>query len=205
LSAGAGAAKRSKNKALSQVRRMRYMERMKNSLACGFVLSSVLALGLAGCDKAGSKSEETPSAEIAAVQSATVEGAAVTTTANAEDGEASCAGADNHKEKHAGADCAKKSAESGEGMGCNKWDKEAAAISKRDIPKDASWQVLKVEGMTCGGCEQRIIANVGKLEGVVAVEADSELGQVRVAVASGDTAAGGAASAKISELGYTVQ
>lgn len=180
---------------------MRYMVRMKNSLRGEIAFCSVLALGLlgfAGCDKADSASEKTPSAEIAVVPTATA-----TTTAKADPGEASCAGAD--KEKHAGADCMKKSAEAGEGMGCNKWDEAAAAIGKQDIPEDASWQVLKVEGMTCGGCERRIIANLGKLEGVVAVEADSELGQVRVAVASGNSKASNAASAKISELGYTVQ
>ena len=189
---------------------MRYIGRMKNSLGGEIALCSVLALGLlgfAGCDKADSGSEKSPSAEIAAVPTATptaaVPTATPTTTAKADPGEASCAGAD--KDKHDGADCMKKSAEAGEGMGCNKWDKAAAAIGKQEIPADASWQVLKVEGMTCGGCERRIIANLGKLEGVVAVEADSELGQVRVAVASGNSGASSAASAKISELGYTVQ
>jgi copper chaperone CopZ len=182
---------------------MRYIGRMKNSLRGEIAFCSVLALGLlgfAGCDKADSASEKTPSAEIAAVPTATP---TATAKAEAEAGEASCAGAD--KESHAGADCMKKSAEAGEAMGCNKWDKAAAAIGKQEIPENASWQVLKVEGMTCGGCERRIIANLGKLEGVVAVEADSELGQVRVAVASGNSKASSAASAKISELGYTVQ
>ncbi|MBL4634091.1 MAG: heavy-metal-associated domain-containing protein [Kofleriaceae bacterium] len=59
--------------------------------------------------------------------------------------------------------------------------------------------------MTCGGCERRIIANVGKLDGILAVEADSELGQVRVAFAAGDTKASDAARTQITELGYKLQ
>jgi len=124
-------------------------------------------------------------------------------------GEASCAGADGKAVgEHEGMDCMKKSGEmaaEGEGMGCNKWDEAADQVAQRDIPADADWNVLAVTGMTCGGCERRIIANVGELDGVVSVEADAELGKVRVAVAKGNATASDAAKAKILELGYKVQ
>jgi copper chaperone CopZ len=163
------------------------------------------SLGLLACDKADSKSEETaPTVTAKVVPEATAVATAVAPEVAAAAGdEAACAGA--KEGKHDGAECAKKSAEAGEGLGCNKWDEAAAKISKQEIPADATWKVLKVEGMTCGGCERRVIANVGAVDGVVAVEADSELGQVRVAIASGNTSAGKAASVKIGELGFTVQ
>lgn len=190
---------------------MRYMKPMKTSFGFDFALCTALALGslgLVACDKAETKSKESAEVVVADSKAATLTAAKTVeaTTAAAAGDEAACDGDKGDKgDKHDGSDCAKKSAESGEGMGCNKWDEAAAAISKQEIPADASWAVLKVDGMTCGGCERRIIANVGKLDGVVAVEADSELGQVRVAVASGSKAATDLASAKISELGYTVQ
>lgn len=183
---------------------MRYTRGMKTSLRFDFALCTALALGsfgLVACDKAETKSQE--AAEVVVADTKDVALTAAKTVEAAAEGKAGCDGAKD--KNHDGAECAKKSAESGEGMGCNKWDEAAAAISKQEIPTDASWAVLKVDGMTCGGCERRIIANVGKLEGVVAVEADSELGQVRVAVASGSKGATDLASAKISELGYTVQ
>ena len=92
-----------------------------------------------------------------------------------------------------------------EGGGCNKWDDEAAAVAKRSVPGDAVWKTLKVSGMTCGGCERRVIAHLGKLDGVVGVEADSELGEVRVAMASDSDAAVKAAEAEIKRLGYRVE
>ena len=104
--------------------------------------------------------------------------------------------------------CMKKSAEmaeAGEGMGCNQWDEAADKVAQRQVPTDAEWQVLDVTGMSCGGCERRIIANVGKLDGVVSVEADAELGKVRVAVAKGHETARDEAKAKILSLGYRIQ
>ena len=178
---------------------------MKNFLGLDFALCAALALGslgLAACDKAETKAPA-PEAPEAVKTEATTAALTATKTAEAAGDEAACDGADNPN--HDGADCMKKSAEAGEGKGCSQWDEAAAAVNKQEIHAGASWQVLKVEGMTCGGCERRIIANVGKLEGVVAVEADSELGQVRVAVASDSDSAKNAASDKISELGYKVQ
>ncbi len=126
----------------------------------------------------------------------------------ADSDEASCAGADSAGGEHSGADCMKKSAEmaaEGDGMGCSQWDDAADKVAKRDVPADSDWNVLSVTGMSCGGCERRIIANVGELDGVVSVEADAELGKVRVAIAKGNTTAGDAAKAKILELGYQIQ
>lgn len=100
-----------------------------------------------------------------------------------------------------GMDCGKQE----EAGGCNKWDDEAAAVASRDIPGNAVWKTLKVSGMTCGGCERRVIANVGKLDGIVSVEADSELGQVRIAMAADSAETTKAATAEIKRLGYKVE
>jgi copper chaperone len=87
--------------------------------------------------------------------------------------------------------------------GCNQWDKAAAEVAKRGVPDNAVWHSFKVEGMTCGGCERRVTAKLGELEGIVSVEADAELGQVRVAFADGKKVVD-AAAAKIESLGYRV-
>lgn len=89
--------------------------------------------------------------------------------------------------------------------GCNQWDAEAAAVTRRPVPADAHWIAFDVEGMSCGGCERRIIANVGAIDGVAAVEASAELGRVRVAVAPGHEDAADAARRRIGELGYRVK
>ncbi len=88
--------------------------------------------------------------------------------------------------------------------GCGQWDGEAAEVAKRVVPEGAAWKTIKVSGMTCGGCERRIIANLGKLEGVLAVEADAELGEVRVAMAQ-NTDLRAAAVERINALGYSAQ
>jgi len=87
---------------------------------------------------------------------------------------------------------------------CNQWDEEAAQVAQREVPADAEWRTIPVSGMTCGGCERRIIASLGKVEGVLAVEADAELGQVRIATARG-TDLRGVAVDKINELGYSAR
>ena len=58
-----------------------------------------------------------------------------------------------------------------------------------------------MQGMTCAGCERRVIANLGQLEGVLAVEADAELGQVRIAMAQGGDLRKAAVD-RINSLGY---
>lgn len=166
--------------------------------------SALLLAGACQKDKTDEKSEEVAAA--AKASEATASAAAPTEQAA---DEASCAGAEGKAAgEHDGMDCMKKTAameEAGEGMGCNQWNDAADKVAQRDIPTDADWNVLSVTGMSCGGCERRIIANVGALEGVVSVEADAELGKVRVAVAKGNTTAGDAAKAKIKALGYRIQ
>ncbi len=87
---------------------------------------------------------------------------------------------------------------------CNQWDEEAAQVARREVPADADWKVIPVTGMTCGGCERRIIASLGKVDGVLAVEADAELGQVRIATAHG-TDVREVAVEKINQLGYSAR
>lgn len=165
------------------------------------------ALLLAGACEQGKSADKAETA----VSTAKVAPAATTATATTEPAaaEASCAGADGKAAgEHDGMDCMKKTGameEEGEGMGCNQWNDDADKVAQREVPADAEWNVLSVTGMSCGGCERRIIANVGEIEGVVSVEADAELGKVRVAVAKGNAAASDAAKAKILELGYSVQ
>lgn len=154
-------------------------------------LALALSLLLAvACDKSGSPAGEAEAAsaadEVAEAAPVAAKGAAEPTAVEPEAAEAESCGE--------GEDC---------GGGCDQWDEAAAEIAKRDAPADAEWTTVAVSGMTCGGCERRVIANLGELEGVLAVEADAELGQVRVAMAKG--AGADAAVAKIRELGYTVQ
>ena len=40
--------------------------------------------------------------------------------------------------------------------------------------------ILKVEGLSCGGCENRIKNALGEVEGIKTVEADFHTGMVRV-------------------------
>jgi copper chaperone CopZ len=119
--------------------------------------------------------------------------------ATAEAKSADCQGDKDGSEASCGND------EAEEAGGCNQWDEEAALVAKRDIPDNAAWETLKVSGMTCGGCERRVIANVGGVDGVLAVEADAELGQVRVATEKGKEGPKVAAIQKIKSLGYKIQ
>lgn len=88
--------------------------------------------------------------------------------------------------------------------GCDQWDAEAAEVARRPIPADAEWKTIPVSGMTCGGCERRIIASLGKVDGVLAVEADAELGEVRIAMARGADLRKVAVDT-INQLGYTAR
>jgi copper chaperone CopZ len=88
--------------------------------------------------------------------------------------------------------------------GCDQWDQAAAEVAKRPVPADAEWKTIPVSGMTCGGCERRIIASLGKVEGVLAVEADAELGQVRIATTRGADLREVAVET-INQLGYSAQ
>ncbi len=88
--------------------------------------------------------------------------------------------------------------------GCDQWDAEATEVAQRPVPADAEWKTIPVSGMTCGGCERRIIASLGKVDGVLAVEADAELGQVRVAMTKGADLRKVAVDT-INQLGYTAR
>lgn len=159
------------------------------------LFSSVVIAALAGCDKHSPAPVAPPKQVAASTQAASpvkvMEAeAAATATAQGNAGEA------------AGGTCGG-SMDSCSG-GCDQWDGEAAEVARRVVPDGAAWKTIKVSGMTCGGCERRIIANLGKLDGVLAVEADAELGEVRVATAkSSDLRA--AAVERINSLGYSAQ
>jgi copper chaperone len=88
--------------------------------------------------------------------------------------------------------------------GCDQWDEAATEVAKRTVPADAEWKTIPVSGMTCGGCERRIIASLGKVDGVLAVEADAELGQVRIAMTRGADLRKVAVET-INQLGYSAQ
>ena len=90
------------------------------------------------------------------------------------------------------------------GSGCDRWDDEAAEVTKREVPADAVWTTWQVEGMHCGGCERRVIAKVGQIEGVVGVKANAGTGRVSVAIAPGAEAHLAEARAGIATLGYRV-
>jgi copper chaperone CopZ len=65
----------------------------------------------------------------------------------------------------------------------------------------AKQQVLMVDGMTCVGCERRIISALGDIAGVAEASADHSTGRVTLAVDS-DFAGTGAVSRTIEDLGY---
>jgi copper chaperone CopZ len=159
----------------------------------------VALLAGTACDKhqAGAAPSERRAAASAepspvVVVSAAPTGAAAKPVAGADSSaaeEATCGG-----EMQAGGECA---------GGCDQWDEAAANVARRPIPADAAWEEIAVAGMTCGGCERRVIANVGQIDGVLAVEADAELGQVRVAMAPGrGRDLRRAAVQRINSLGY---
>jgi copper chaperone len=67
----------------------------------------------------------------------------------------------------------------------------------------AEHRTIRVEGMTCTGCEQRVSGRVRELDGVRDVTADHQTGEVRVsfdpASLSQEAIAG-----RIRDIGYTV-
>ena len=84
------------------------------------------------------------------------------------------------------------------------WDDDGMAVTRRKVPKDAVWQTWEVDGMTCGGCERRVMAKVGELEGVVAVEANAGTGHVKVAVVADHKSSLALVQGRIGEIGYRV-
>ena len=182
-------------------------------LALAVTLAGTVAL--AGCDKHSSEARAAGSpgiegAEGAAALAATpVEGAVkvvhedrTPASAGAKTAEASEGGSCGDAMAEGSCGGAKEGEESA--GGCNQWDEAASEVAKRPIPADADWKTIAVSGMTCGGCERRVIAKLGALDGVLAVEADAELGQVRVATARGVDLRQAAVD-RINELGYKAQ
>lgn len=164
------------------------------TLALSAGLTGIIAIALGGCDKPAAQARPEPAAATRAqspmkpVKVMEEKVHHVKTAAAGEEGR--CAGgmADG------------KSCEGG----CDQWDEAAAEVGRRPVPEDAEWKTIQVSGMTCGGCERRITANLGKVDGVLAVEADAELGQVRIATARGSDLRKVAVDA-INQLGYSAQ
>ena len=162
-------------------------------LGLSAALLALVAVALGGCDKHQAQANQKPPAATRAqspLQPVKVMEEAPRATASAGSESGQCAGG-----------MAK--GESCEG-GCDQWDSEAAEVARREVPADAEWKTIPVSGMTCGGCERRIIANLGKVEGLLAVEADAELGEVRIAMARGVDLRKVAVD-RINALGYTAQ
>ncbi len=165
------------------------------TLALSAALTGFIAIALGGCDKPAAQARPEPAAATRAQSpmkpvKVMEEKAHHVTTAAAGSEDGQCAGG-----MAEGKSC--------EG-GCDQWDEAAAEVARRPVPQDAEWKTIEVSGMTCGGCERRITASLGKVEGVLAVEADAELGQVRIATVRGNDLRKVAVDA-INQLGYTAQ
>jgi copper chaperone len=165
------------------------------TLALSAALTGVIAIALGGCDKPAAQARPEPAAATRAqspmkpvkvMEEKTHH--VKTAAAGSEDGQ--CAGGMAEGESCEG--------------GCNQWDEAASEVARRPVPKDAEWKTIQVSGMTCGGCERRITASLGKVDGVLAVEADAELGQVRIATARGSDLRKVAVDA-INQLGYSAE
>jgi copper chaperone len=160
------------------------------TLALSAAWMGLVAIALGGCDKHAAQAKPQPAATRAQspMKPVKVMEEKPHHAAGSEGGQ--CAG-----EMAGGESC--------EG-GCNQWDDAASEVARRPVPADADWKTIPVSGMTCGGCERRIIAHLGKVEGVLAVEADAELGQVRIATARGADLRKVAVDT-INQLGYSAR
>ena len=172
---------------------------MKRNLALAL---SVLILSVAGCEKHGAEPEEVAVAGAPNQMGASRVAEAAFASADRVATAAKPAEAPADEKMSCGD--GEKTGEScdGTGEGCSKWDAEATRVAKREVPADAVWATIPVQGMTCGGCERRVIANLGGVEGILGVEADAELGQVRIAFAKGNDGIAAAARSHIAKLGY---
>ncbi len=174
------------------------------------LLGITIALLLSGCARsegaAATSSGSDPAAPAAAAPAAAPAAMAVDTAVSesapvstapapaAEKGGSCCGGSGG------GGSC-------GGGAGCGGMcgGAMAAPTPPTDGPADAAWSSLKVSGMRCGGCAKRIMAAVGKLDGVVAVQADHGTGQVLWAVHKGDRDRRDVVAGEIQKLGYQPQ
>lgn len=66
----------------------------------------------------------------------------------------------------------------------------------------AERMVLRVQGMTCGGCEQRLANAIRRVDGVRSAAADHAAGSLEVELGPG--ADRDAVAARVAEAGYTV-
>jgi copper chaperone len=62
-------------------------------------------------------------------------------------------------------------------------------------------RTIVVEGMTCGGCEERVSGSLQQLDGVRTAAADHQAGEVRVVFDPGETSPE-AIAARVRETGY---
>ena len=61
---------------------------------------------------------------------------------------------------------------------------------------------LDVEGMMCSGCENRIKNAVGSIEGIESVDANHEIGKVKVTMSEDKTKE---VKERIEDIGFTVK
>nr|WP_299246069.1 heavy metal translocating P-type ATPase [uncultured Halomonas sp.] len=78
-------------------------------------------------------------------------------------------------------------------------------MSESTHHQDAPALTLRVEGMDCGGCERKVEAALGRLEGIEAVSANSVTGSVMVHPRQGASPSPQVIERTIGELGYTVR
>jgi copper chaperone CopZ len=79
-----------------------------------------------------------------------------------------------------------------------------AAVQTAGIPDGAVWTTLRVGGMKCGNCAERIQSSLAGVEGVLGVTADHGAGEVKIATAPGTEDVRNKITPRITELGYKV-
>lgn len=94
----------------------------------------------------------------------------------------------------------------GLGIGCNSSDKNKSADEKTEQVSDMKLVKveLKVDGMTCTGCENTLKAKISQLDGVNEVEASHVNGVVQVQLQEGKVEVNAIKEA-ILAAGYTVK
>jgi copper chaperone len=70
-------------------------------------------------------------------------------------------------------------------------------------PAVAEQRTVKVEGMTCTGCEQRLSSSLNQLEGIRDVTADHQAGEVHV-IFDPASVSSAVIEGRIRDVGYTV-
>ena len=179
---------------------------MKPSFSRTFVSFAALTLlfAVVGCQRQSSSQDAPQPAKTAETAKAAAPQAGLTVEPTAGEPAAREATAQNAAPEAAAEEGSCAGGEENCNGGCNQWDEAAAKVAQRKAGDEAVWHNFKVEGMTCGGCERRVIANVGAIEGVLAVEADAELGEVRVATGPDGAKLALTAADKIRSLGYRI-